>query len=59
MIIINSPHNPTSSIMDDEEMIKLVVNYIKNKNIYLLSDEIYSDLIFKKKIITHLDNFLK
>ena len=29
-------------------MIKLV-NYIKNKNIYLLSDEIYSDLIFKKK----------
>ena len=57
MIIINSPHNPTSSIMDDEEMIKLV-NYIKNKNIYLLSDEIYSDLIFKK-IITHLDNFLK
>lgn len=48
LIIINSPNNPTSSIMEDGEMIKLV-EYIKKKNIYLLSDEIYSDLIFKKK----------
>lgn len=48
LIIINSPHNPTSSVMDDEEMVKLV-KYIKNKNIFLMSDEIYSDLVFEKK----------
>ena len=48
LIIINSPNNPTSSVMDEHEMIKLV-KYIRNKNIYLLSDEIYSDLIFEKK----------
>lgn len=47
-ILINSPHNPTSSVMDDLEMKKLAM-YLKNKNIYLVSDEIYSDLIFKEK----------
>tara|TARA_A100001015_G_scaffold321305_1_gene451359 strand:+ start:7529 stop:8686 length:1158 start_codon:yes stop_codon:yes gene_type:complete len=48
LIIINSPHNPTSSVMDDNEMVKLV-KYLRNKEIYLLSDEIYSDLTFEKK----------
>ncbi len=48
LIIVNSPNNPTSSIMEDSEMRKLV-EYIKDKDIYLLSDEIYSDLVFKKK----------
>ena len=48
LIIINSPHNPTSSVMDDNEMLKLA-KYLSKKDIYLLSDEIYSDLIFEKK----------
>lgn len=47
-ILINSPHNPTSTVMDDIEMKKLAI-FLKKKNIYLVSDEIYSDLIFKKK----------
>lgn len=47
-IIINSPHNPTGSVMDDDEMLKLA-KFLKEKKIYLVSDEIYSDLIFEKK----------
>lgn len=47
-IVINSPHNPTSSVMDDDEMMKLA-KFLLKKNIYLVSDEIYSDLIFEKK----------
>lgn len=47
-IVINSPHNPTSAIMDDLEMLKLA-KFLKKKKIFLVSDEIYSDLIFKKK----------
>ena len=30
---------------------KKLAMYLKNKNIYLVSDEIYSDLIFKEKNI--------
>ena len=47
-ILINSPHNPTSAVMDDIEMKKLAI-FLKYRKIFLVSDEIYSDLIFKKK----------
>lgn len=48
LIVVNSPHNPTGAVMEDDEMKKLA-NFLKKKTIYLISDEIYSDLIFKKK----------
>ncbi|HMU45110.1 MAG TPA: methionine aminotransferase [Chitinophagaceae bacterium] len=44
-IIINSPHNPTGSVIsekDIEELRKIVLG----KNIYLISDEVYEHLIF-------------
>ena len=45
MIIINSPHNPTGSVIsknDIEELRKLVAG----TNIFILSDEVYEHLIF-------------
>ncbi|MBS1745836.1 MAG: aminotransferase class I/II-fold pyridoxal phosphate-dependent enzyme [Bacteroidetes bacterium] len=45
-IIINSPHNPTGAVLkdDDIEQLKLIVR--NNKNIFIVSDEVYEHLIF-------------
>ncbi len=45
MIIINSPHNPTSSTLSAEDMLKLQ-NLLKNSDVILLSDEVYENIIF-------------
>lgn len=45
MIIINSPHNPTGSIIKAADLKKLE-NLIKNRDIIVLSDEVYEHLIF-------------
>ncbi len=41
MIVINSPHNPTGSVMNEEE-ISEVYKIAEERDIYLLSDEIYA-----------------
>lgn len=45
LIIINSPSNPTGSVMTKEE-IEQVAEITQKKNIYLLSDETYSKMIY-------------
>ncbi|MCL4107388.1 UNVERIFIED_CONTAM: hypothetical protein GTU68_067299 [Idotea baltica] len=45
MIIINTPHNPTGTILDDEDM-QALAKITKNRNILVLSDEVYEHLIF-------------
>ncbi|WP_299152419.1 methionine aminotransferase [uncultured Christiangramia sp.] len=45
MIIINTPHNPTGTILSEEDMLKLQ-DLLKDTNIILLSDEVYQHLIF-------------
>ena len=45
MIIINSPHNPTGSIIGEEDMRRLET-LIKGRDIVVLSDEVYEHLIF-------------
>lgn len=46
MIIINSPHNPTGSVMTEEEITK-IYQIAKKHDLYLLSDEIYARMIYK------------
>lgn len=46
MVIINSPHNPSGTIWDKEDMLKLE-NLLKDTNILLLSDEVYEHIIFE------------
>ena len=45
MIMLNSPHNPTGSVLseDDIQQLRLIV---KDTNIIILSDEVYEHLIF-------------
>ena len=48
MIIINSPHNPTGSILSGEDMQNLE-KITQGTDIIILSDEVYEHLIFDKK----------
>ena len=45
LIILNSPSNPTGACMSKEE-IDEIARFAIEKNIYLLSDEIYARLVF-------------
>jgi methionine transaminase len=45
MIIINTPHNPTGSIMTAADMAKLE-KLTKNTDIIIVSDEVYEHIIF-------------
>ena len=46
MIIINSPQNPTGSVMTEEE-IKKIYEIAERHDIYLMSDEVYTRMIYK------------
>ncbi len=45
MIIINTPHNPTGSILREEDMLALQ-ELTRNSDILVLSDEVYEHLIY-------------
>jgi len=45
MIMLNSPHNPTGSVLSEEDITQLR-SVVKDTNIIILSDEVYEHLIF-------------
>ncbi|WP_025665808.1 methionine aminotransferase [Aquimarina megaterium] len=45
MVIINTPHNPSGSVLSKEDMLQLE-KLIRNTDIILLSDEVYEHIIF-------------
>jgi aspartate aminotransferase len=46
LIIVNSPHNPTGGVLEKRD-IDAIARAIGDRNILVLSDEIYSQLIFE------------
>jgi aspartate/methionine/tyrosine aminotransferase len=46
LIIVNSPHNPTGGVLEKTD-IDAIARAIGDRNIMVLSDEIYSQLIFE------------
>ena len=48
LIILNSPNNPTASVMSLDELSEWV-EYALSKDIVILSDECYSEIYFDKK----------
>ncbi len=48
MIIINTPHNPTGSVLTESDM-KALERLTRNSNIIVLSDEVYEHVIFDGK----------
>jgi len=47
-IIINSPHNPTGSVLTQED-IEQLRGLVDGTNIFIISDEVYEHLIFDNK----------
>jgi methionine aminotransferase len=45
MIVINSPHNPTGSVLSEIDINELK-SIVKDSNIIIVSDEVYEHLIF-------------
>lgn len=45
MIIINTPHNPTGTVFNEEDMLALE-KIVANTDIVLISDEVYEHIIF-------------
>ena len=45
MIVINSPHNPTGSVLSEIDIHELK-SIVKDSNIIIVSDEVYEHLIF-------------
>ena len=45
-IIINTPHNPTGSILSETDITQLRA-IVKDSNIFIISDEVYEHLIFE------------
>lgn len=48
MIIINSPHNPSGTVLKESDL-KALQELVENTNIIVLSDEVYEHLIFDKR----------
>ena len=47
-IIINSPHNPSGSILDKKQMLELQ-RVLRNTDIIVISDEVYEHILFDKE----------
>jgi len=52
-IIINFPGNPTGAVISREKMSELI-SFAESNNLYLISDEIYEDFVFKGKHVSAL-----
>ena len=48
LIILNSPHNPTGSMLKKDE-IKAIYGIAEDNDVYLLSDEVYSQMTYEQK----------
>lgn len=57
-ILIISPNNPTGKIYD-EKTLKKLVEIAKKYKLFLISDEIYSDLVFNNSKFTSLNKVIK
>lgn len=45
LIILNSPHNPSGALLGDDDL-RLLASLIRERDIYLLSDEVYEHLVY-------------
>ncbi len=48
LIILNFPHNPTGSTLHEDDL-KTLTEIIRDKNIFIISDEVYEHIIFDGK----------
>jgi methionine aminotransferase len=56
MILINSPHNPTGSVLSEEDMIQLE-KLVKDSSILVLSDEVYEHMVYDGEVHNSVARF--
>jgi len=47
-IIVNSPHNPTGSVLNKED-VEGITEIARRRKLFIISDEIYEDYVYEKK----------
>ncbi len=58
MIIINSPHNPTGSVLSESDLIQLQ-HLTNGTNIIILSDEVFESIVFDNNTHQSISKFPK
>lgn len=53
-VIVASPSNPTGTLLEKSELIKMA-GFVKDKDAYLIVDEIYNGLVYDGDVSTALD----
>ena len=53
MIVINSPHNPTGSVLNEED-IKAIARLAREEDLLVFTDEVYSEIIYDQKHVSIL-----
>ncbi len=58
-VIINSPNNPTGRIYSSSEL-EAILQIAKIKNIYVILDEVYEDIIYQKNhyVLKDIDDYI-
>ncbi len=54
VLLLNSPHNPTGGVLTREEIQKLT-DVCEEHDLWLVSDEVYEDLIFEKPFTSPIE----
>lgn len=55
-IILNSPSNPTGAVMDHDTC-KAIAEILRDRDIYVIADEIYSRLVYSDQPYTSITSF--
>jgi aspartate aminotransferase len=58
VIIVNTPSNPTGSIYTEED-VKAIVDIAREKDLILISDEVYDDIVYEEKHNSFLGKYEK
>lgn len=54
VLLLNSPHNPTGAVLSDDE-ITAIARVCKKHNLWILSDEVYEQLIYRGSFASAFD----
>lgn len=55
VLLLNSPHNPTGAVLTDEE-IAAIGAICRKHDLWIVSDEVYEDLVFDGRFASAFDN---
>lgn len=55
VLLLNSPHNPTGAVLDKHEL-AAIGEFCRDRNLWILSDEVYESLIFDKSFASPFDD---